>query len=257
MPQVLADNGYYCGSVGKQHFIPATRHHGYDEMHLMEEIPSHRQSDAYAQYLESVGLEDVRNLHGVRPRIYHQPQTAQMSAEHHGTTWVGRESVKFIERNKDRPFYLMASFIHPHPPWDIPEDYQGMYADADIPIATPSSRQRPFYQDPTERYGDGDTPEQKLVEREAYFTSISMVDEAVGTIIKKLEDCGLWDNTIVVFASDHGEMLQDKGFYQKALPYESASGIPFIVRAPGYLPAGHAQPMCRFDGYYANVFGCS
>ena len=237
-PQLLSDAGYYCGGVGKQHFVPDNRAHGFSELHLMEEILEHRENDAYAKYLEQEGFGEVRNLHGVRPALYHQPQTAQMPLAHHGTTWVGKTSVDFIRRNAYRPFYLMASFIHPHPPWDIPSEREGMYAEADLPAASPPRREKPFFQDSTPRYGDTDSAAQHRAEREAYYTSISMVDEAIGTIIAELKAQGVWDNTIIIFTSDHGEMLQDKGFYQKALPYEAASGIPFIVRAPEHLAPG-------------------
>jgi hypothetical protein len=65
-----------------------------------------------------------------------------------------------------------------------------------------------------------------------------MVDRSVGDVLAYLDSAGLMDSTVIIFTSDHGEMLQDKGFYQKALPYESAARIPFVVRYPKRFAPG-------------------
>ena len=238
LPQMLSDHGYTTAAVGKMHFLPPRRHHGFDEMHLMEELPHFRAEDAYAEYLAAQGLEDIQNLHGVRPYVYHHPQCALVPWEHHGENWVGKRAVEFLKQNGKRPFFLMCGWVKPHPPWNIPAEWQGHYDDVELPEPIPRSRAKPFHAAPSDWFGDHDSPELRRQIRAAYYTSVSMVDRSVGDVLAYLDHAGLMDNTVIIFASDHGEMLQDKGFYQKALPYESAARIPFVVRYPKRFAPG-------------------
>ncbi len=86
----------------------------------------------------------------------------------------------------------------------------------------------------------GDLPRPAYVRRmrEAYFASISFVDEQIGRVLEMLETTGLTDNTLVLFTSDHGELLGDYGLYQKWLPYDACTRVPFIMRFPGRVEAG-------------------
>jgi len=232
LPRIFLNNGYATAAVGKMHFVPVREHHGFGEMHLMEELPGHRNDDAYATYLEAEGLGGVQNIHGVRPQIYHIPQNSQMDEEHCGTPWVAKKTIEWISENKDRPFFLMSSWIQPHPPWHLPKSYQDMYKDRDIPEPYPLSRPATFEKGLNGIYGDFDSDELKRKTREAYYASVSMVDENIGKILDYMEKEKLLDNTLIIFTSDHGEMLQDKGFYSKALPYDGSVRIPFVVRYP-------------------------
>jgi arylsulfatase A-like enzyme len=238
IPQVLSDHGYNTAAIGKMHFYPPRRHHGFDEMHLMEEIPESRLADAYLQYLEEAGLGDIRDIHGVRPAIYHTPQKALMPEKDHGANWVAAKSIEWLEQNGDEPFFLMCGWIKPHPPWNLPEEWKDHYKDADLPEPLPFSREFPYLEEKSDWFGDNDSEELKREIREAYYSSISMVDAAVGRVVDCLERIGQLDNTFIIFTSDHGEMLQDKGLYSKAVPYESAAHIPFVVRYPELFKQG-------------------
>lgn len=232
LPRMFAQAGYRTAAVGKMHFVPAREHHGFGEMFLMEELPRHRQDDQYATYLAEEGLAGIQNLHGVRPHIYHIPQIAQQDEAHHGTTWVADTAIDWLSANEDAPFFLMCGFIHPHPPWNIPENLVGMYDDADIPPPTPRSRSA--HDDNEENEWFGDTDDQQAIRKvqEAYCTAVSMVDKNVGRIVAHLREMGLYEDTLIVFTSDHGEMLYDKGYFSKEVPYDSAARIPMIVRYP-------------------------
>ena len=237
-PRVLSENGWRTAALGKCHFNPPTAHHGYDELQLMEELPRHVEDDAYLQYLRDRGHGDLRNIHGVRPLAYHQPQQALIPEEDLGPNWLAARAEEWIDRNSDRPFLLTLGWIKPHPPWNIPESKQGLYADADLPEPLEKSRDLPFPSADSDLYGDFDTPQQKRKIREAYFESVTMVDEAFGRVLSALERNGILDHTVIIFASDHGEMLQDKGFYQKTLPYDSCCRIPLIIRYPEKFKTG-------------------
>lgn len=238
LPRIFSDHGYRTAAVGKMHFYPAREHHGFGEMFLMEELPERRQDDQYAGFLKDEGLEDVQNLHGVRPGIYHCPQRAQTDEAHHGSSWVAQKTVEWLRENNRHPFFLMCGFIQPHPPWNIPEECAHWYDGKPIPSPIPVSR-LPF-EDASrpEWFGDSDTPEEKENIRKAYYTAVSMVDKNVGKILRYLKETNQYDNTLIIFTSDHGEMLQDKGYYSKELPYDSSARIPMIVKYPGGCRSG-------------------
>ena len=238
LPRIFSENGYRTAAVGKMHFYPAREHHGFGEMYLMEELPRRRQDDQYAMYLKEKGLGDVQNQHGVRPLLYHVPQNSAQSLAEHGTMWTADRSIQWLKENGEEPFFLMCGFIQPHPPWNIPAKLNDLYADVKLPPPVPRSRMPMDGNDDNPWFGDRDTKEQKEAIRRAYYTAVSMVDAAAGKILDALRSLGLLDNTLVIFTSDHGEMLQDKGYYSKELAYEGSVRVPLLLRYPDRLPMG-------------------
>lgn len=238
LPRIFSENGYRTAAVGKMHFFPAREHHGFGEMYLMEELPKRRQDDQYLQYLKEKGLGDIQNQHGVRPLLYHVPQNSVQKLEDHGTMWVADRSIQWLEENGEEPFFLMCGFIQPHPPWNIPKELDGLYREAVIPEPVPRSRMPMDGNEPNPWFGDWDSREQKEAIRKAYYTAVSMVDMAVGKILDTLREKGLLDNTLIIFTSDHGEMLQDKGYYSKELAYEGSVRVPLLLRYPKRLAGG-------------------
>jgi len=238
LPRLLSDHGYRTAAIGKMHFSPVRRHHGFEELQLMEEIPLHREDDDYARYLAANGLKGTGSIHGVRPLAYHIPQRALIPQAHHEMTWVPDRAVEFIRRERSRPFFLMCGWIKPHPPWDIPEGWEDLYREADLPGPADFSRECPFDPARSRDAGDFDSPQTRRRIREAYYTSVSMVDHGVGQILDALEATRQLDDTLILFTSDHGEMLQDKGFYMKSLPYEGSVRVPLLASLPGVFAAG-------------------
>ena len=232
LPGIFSENRYRTCGLGKMHFFPVCRHHGFNELKLMEEVPFYSQDDAYKMYLSKNGFGHIQNIHGIRPHIYHLPQLSQVPAEQHGTFWLAGQAVKWLKSNEQNPFFLMVNWIHPHPPWNIPEDYIDTYSQRQIPDAVPVSRSPLNPKTGHNWYGDSDPEALKTGTRKAYFASITMVDQAIGRILDYLEDSGQINNTLIIFTSDHGEMLQDKGHYSKELPYNGSVRIPLIVRYP-------------------------
>ncbi|MFC1479807.1 sulfatase [Planctomycetota bacterium] len=248
LPQILSDAGYLTHACGKMHFRPMREHHGFHRMELMEETPHYQDDDDYLIYLKSVGCRTMHQ-HGVRHLLYHQPQRSLMSEEHHGSKWVADRTIAFLERaaHDKRPFFLKASWIKPHPPQNNPERIADMYADAPLPERIERIDERKDRSDllPSKRMshtlGEGfiyDDPERMRRHREHYYASVSFVDEQMGRVLSKLDELGLTGDTLVVFTSDHGEMLGDLDCLQKSAPYETASHIPFIVRYPEVIEPG-------------------
>lgn len=244
LPRLLQNGGYRTAAVGKCHHYPAREHHGFGELHLMEELPVCRADDEYAEFLAAAGLPDVQNLHGVRPLVYHTPQDAQMPSPLHGTNWVADRTVRWLRDNGAEPFFLFCGFIHPHPPWDLPPECRRWYDDVTLPEPVPVSR-RDGLAESGRWFGDDDSPETKRRIRAAYFASITLVDQAVGRILDELEASGQLDDTMIIYTADHGEMLQDKGYYSKEMPYESSVRIPLVVKFPRNDPALAAYPPGR------------
>ncbi|MHC4873550.1 MAG: sulfatase family protein [Planctomycetota bacterium] len=236
LPHLFSNAGYETRAIGKMHFKPARNHHGFHKMELMEEIPKVREDDEYAMYLKENGFGDIANIHGVRNLLYMLPQRSLIPLEHHGTTWVGNRTVDFLKKNKRRrPFFCFSSWIAPHPPFDLPHEWADLYKGENLPV--PRQTETPLNPVTAVNKKHGDFPEKKYDQylkriQELYCAAVSHVDHEVGKVLDTLEECGLSENTIVIFTSDHGEMLGDYGIFQKMNPYDSCSRIPLLVKHP-------------------------
>ncbi|MHB1155919.1 MAG: sulfatase family protein [Phycisphaerales bacterium] len=222
LPRLLSDGGYVTAAIGKMHFRPARSHHGFQFMRLMEEIPNHVEDDEYLRYLRDNGLGHLQHIHGVRCLGYQQPQRGLVPEAHHGSRWVADETCRFIEANKDRPWFVWSGWIAPHPPVNVPDAFADRYRGAALPPI---------------RGGDDEKPEQRRF-RELYYAAITHVDDCLASILQTLDRLDLTRDTLVIFASDHGEMLGDLGLFGKSLPYESSVRIPLILRFPGRIKPG-------------------
>ncbi len=238
LPQLLADNGYHCEVVGKMHFQPPRTHHGFHRMQLQEELTQDLADDEYLRYLKNAGLGNIRNPHGIRNPIYHHPQRSLLPEKHHPCTWVGDQAANMIRRNATRPFFLFASWIHPHPPVAVPEAYADLYKDCDIPEPTPEEEAPNPYLKSARCEQDFKSPENIRRFRELYFSAITLVDKNMAKVLQALEEIGQLDNTLIVMTSDHGDMLGDNDAFDKSLPNDPSVRIPFIVRYPKKFKPG-------------------
>ncbi len=237
--QILSDCGYNTAAIGKMHFQPERRATGFDLFENCNEVVKDIEEDEYAKFLRDNGYGSVGSIHGVRNVLYMQPQQSLLPEAYHGSSWVADRAIRYIRSRKTRtkPFLLWAGFIHPHPPLDVPPAWAHRY-DGKVP-----------------RHTDTVTPLSKLGEenktivrfeneeslnrmRELYACAVSFMDYNVGRILDALDEEGLKENTLVVFISDHGEMLGDLGTYQKFLPYDASCRIPMVLRWPKKIEAG-------------------
>ena len=241
-PQLLSDAGYDTIAVGKMHFQPYRRHNGITKLELMDEIPRHRQDDEYALYLKEHGYGDIQSIHGVRHLLYMLPQRSMLPEELHGSSWVSHRSIHHIKENAGkRPFFLWSSFIAPHPPFDVPDQWADLYKGKELPPLKVSTTPLSALAEENKNIADYPTEAYLRRARELYFASISFVDYNIGKILQQLEDMGEYDNTLIIFTSDHGEMLGDYGTYQKFLPYDSSARVPLIVRYPEVFKGGEVD----------------
>lgn len=152
--------------------------------------------------------------------------------------------VNFLEtRDGDEPFFAYVGYRAPHPPWCAPERFHSMYDPNDIGELP---NYKVHFTDKPRRvierinyYELWNVPEEMIRKSiAAYFGFVSYLDSCVGRIIDKLEDLGMREDTIVVYTSDHGEMLYKNGICEKHTLFEDALRIPLIFSQPGTVPEG-------------------
>jgi arylsulfatase A-like enzyme len=145
------------------------------------------------------------------------------------------------QRNQEKPFCLSAMFLAPHPPFQIPEPYYSMYKDIKMPenVGRWYSGQSPLqlYQ-LTGFFGTRYSREQWQEIWRVYAGLVTLFDDCVGKLIAKLKKENLYDDSIIVFTSDHGEMLGSHGLWQKMCLYEESLRVPLSVKLPGNEKAG-------------------
>ena len=237
-PKVLSDHGYETIAIGKNQFRPIRRHHGYDRIHLMESLPEYREQDDYASSLKTAGWGHIVNLHGSENLLYHIPQQSILPEEHMGDSWVADKAIDFLETNRGRhPWLMKVSWISPHPPHSPASRFANLYDEVELPelsrSKTPLSAQAMENVRLTEKLSG------KLMKRsrQLYYASVSQVDYNIGRILDSLEATGQLEKTLIIFTSDHGDMLGDHGALEKGLPYDSCTRIPLILSFPGRIPA--------------------
>jgi arylsulfatase A-like enzyme len=167
------------------------------------------------------------------------PQQSMLPEQYHGTTWVADKTIETInQRRGDTPFMIWSSFIEPHPPFDVPGEWAHLYDDVKIPDGYDSITPVSAIVEENKAIAEYHDETDKDRAKRLYYCAISFVDHHIGRILDALEEKGQIDNTLIVFTSDHGEMLGDMATYQKFLPYDGASKIPFIARYPKHIEKG-------------------
>ncbi|NDP20489.1 MAG: sulfatase-like hydrolase/transferase [Paludibacter sp.] len=154
----------------------------------------------------------------------------------------GSEGLKALQNMKPgQPFSMTCSFGPPHPPFIVPKKYADMY-DAQKLSVSPSINDdlinAPYKMSPNSTDARFKNPEMNKEMKMVYYAMISQVDEWVGKLLDELDRKGIAKNTIVLFVSDHGELLGDHGLVSKNKMYEGSARIPLLIRYPGVIPAG-------------------
>lgn len=146
-------------------------------------------------------------------------------------------SLKFItEKSKsEKPWFLVVSWIMPHEPYKAPKGYAEHFQNVSIRPNVPTGKPHDF-------------AEKNLPD---YYGMIEKIDEEFGRLMKAVADAGVGDDTIVIFSSDHGDMVGSQGYKAKRWPYEESARIPYLIRYPRSLKPGTVidDPFSNIDAY--------
>lgn len=263
--KILSDNGYGCGLSGKLHVsacFPAVCSamerridDGYDSFSWSHHpaAPDNRSNwigNEYTWFLRKNGIEkspqprdDCRYVETGYPKEYSQ------------TTWCTDKAIEYMEAalSLNKPFLYTINYFDPHHPFDPPKELMDKYIKKLDSIPLPSYKEGELDNKPLfakkDHGGAYETPgnyaftemtehDHKML-RASYYAMIELIDENVGRLLDYLEERGITEETIVLFHSDHGELLGDHGMYLKGpYFYECNVHVPFIISWKNHIPAG-------------------
>lgn len=248
LPRALKEAGYYTMGIGKMEFGPLrTTGHGFDQM-IHDET-----ADTFRNDYTSWFLSNAPNLNplavGLNWNAYDAQPYPFPECLHH-THWTGETAVRFLRTYKrQEPFFLKVSFIPPHSPYTPPDRLFQQYLNADLPKAETGNwdaRYKPRSGSDTDIWHGDLGPEQVHRSRAGYYGSVSFIDEQVGRILQALDERGWLDQTLILYTTDHGDMLGDHYLWRKCQPYQSDVRIPMLMRWPqGLISAARGQTIAQ------------
>ena len=252
----LRSAGYHTVLSGKMHFVGPDQLHGFEER-LTTDIypadfgwtPDYRKPgeriDWWYHNLGSVTGAGVAEI------------TNQMEYDDEVAFHATQKLYEFARVSDDadrRPWCLTVSFTHPHDPYVARRKYWDLYEDC--PALEPEVGFIPYdSQDPHSQrlYKASDydsfhiTPEQVRRSRRGYFANISYLDDKVGELLSVLERTRMLDDTVVLFCSDHGDMLGERGLWFKMCFYEGAARVPLMMAGSGIEAGLIGTPVSNLD----------
>jgi choline-sulfatase len=233
--------GYRTALSGKMHFCGPDQLHGYEERLTSDIYP--------ADYGWAVNWDEP----DVRPSWYHNMssvlqagpcvRTNQLDFDDEVVFKARQYMYDHVRNTPDQPFCLTVSMTHPHDPYTIPAEFWNLYSDDEVPAPRhfiAQDRQDPQSQrilKVIDLWGQTMPPEAIQRARRAYFGACSYIDANVGQLVKTLSECGLADDTIIVFSGDHGDMLGERGLWYKMHWFEMAARVPLLIHAPARFAA--------------------
>ena len=253
-------NGYYAHTFGKIHHGPP------DSLKTKHYMPK-KGLNAGSHY----ALPENIKKGGKKGRGRETPpyECADVPDEAYVDGLTAREAVKVISQQKDsdKPFFLAVGFKKPHLPFVAPKKYWDLYEQSEMPLApnqyhpenSPSYSTAHtslthyaglnYYNSPNNVLPNDN--QRKLIH--AYAACISFIDAQVGKLIESLKETGKYDNTIIVFISDHGWHLGHQGNWGKTTNFENATRAPLIVSSPNHKKGKRSSKLVEYVDLYASL----
>ncbi len=253
LAQVLADNGYHCLNVGFRNLHPRRKLYGFHQVVCHDIRP---ETDDYWDWLkEKLGPLACERGHGCDVNGW-LARPWHLEEEYHPTVWTTNVALEQIKkRDPTKPFFIWISQMRPHSPYDPPKFFYDMYINQKLP-KIPVGDWASKYDVPnpglgrTTGYGRL-MPEQNQRMRAGYMGSCTHIDYELGRMMEILRSGRQGENVLkdalILFTSDHGDMMGDHHLHRKTYGYEGSARIPFLIR----YPAGQDLP----SGIFKQVVG--
>lgn len=245
--------GYLTALSGKMHFVGPDQLHGFEER-LTTDIypadygwtPDYRHPDRRIDWwYHNMGSVTGAGVAEITNQLEYDDEVAFLAAQR----------LHDLARRADpRPWALTVSFTHPHDPYVARQRFWDLYAES--PALDPA--------EPAVGFDDLDAHSRRLLvasdhaafeitdhhvrsARRGYFANVSYVDEQIGALLGVLERCGFAEDTVIVFTSDHGDMLGERGLWFKMSFREGSARVPLMLAGPGLAPGLQSRPVSTLD----------
>ncbi|WP_299024442.1 choline-sulfatase [uncultured Sulfitobacter sp.] len=255
----LRSAGYYTCISGKMHFVGPDQYHGFEERLTTEIYPADmswtpdadfRDHNSDEERAYTFGVSTIDTVKDAGPVARSMQIDYDEDVIHHAK----RELFARARSTDDRPFMMTVSLTHPHDPYVTTQKYWDMYPNdtiepprvSDIPVEARDPHSQSLYY----HYGqDKCTLSEQDYQhaRRGYYGMISYVDDLFGQLVQALEDTGFSDNTVVLFSSDHGDMIGERGMWFKKTLFDPAIHVPLMISYPGLAAGRVASPASLLD----------
>jgi len=175
----------------------------------------------YYAYLEEKGLADahIEDFTRRRGKNFENTDCTPLPDEAYADNWIARNGLELIRNAPPgKPWFLQVNFNGPHPPMDVTERMRERWRETWFPQPNECTR---F------------TVEKHIEIRQNYSAMIENIDRWLGIYVKEIKKHGELENTLIVYSSDHGEMLGDHDRWSKVVPYQPSVGVPLVIAGPG------------------------
>jgi len=235
LPGLLTAADYQTRAFGKMHYHPPRGLYGFEHSEILEDYYRER-----------------RRLGGPQPKSHGlgenemEPVISMLNEQDSLTHWVADRAINFLEtRDPSRPFYMQVGFAKPHPPFDPLMNYWMLYQNRSVPDPFEGAWSKnvsdipPGFLSTTHALNGGDrfSMEQWRDIRRAYYACITQIDYNLGLLFARLRELNLLENTLIIFHSDHGEMLGDHHLGAKTVYLEGSAHVPMVLRPPREIEA--------------------
>lgn len=270
LPERLQKVGYHTGMAGKLHICPCEENYGFDWKVLSDAPYSvYANDDKHSKYIEWLrekwnGKDPVplfdKDESSYDNDFYHFcAGSGFRTVEEHETGWTTDQFFRYLEeRDKQKPFFFFLSYFGPHHPYLPPAPYDSWIAAEDVQL--PQSyyddlmKDHPVFERTArvlrEKVKAELTEEQVKQLVAQYYGQIKMLDDSIGQAIETLKQQGLYEDTTIIFTSDHGDHMAQYGLFFKSQMYDSCCKVPLIIKpAGGCVPFRTKQVVSSLDLY--------
>jgi len=235
LPELINDPAYKTAYMGKWHLGDEVfAQHGFDEWYAIE--------DGYHMHYSKQGDSDVKSTYhhwlvekGISPDAngrFSRGLASRLPVELGKPSFLAEKAIDFLERNASNPFILYVNFLEPHSPFNSTfNEYHhedSLYLTNDNSTFEDLSYRNQMRRLSKDFVGSDEIPD--FIRR--YWGLVSKVDMSVGDILQRLRSLGSYDNTMIVFTSDHGEMLGSHALQSKRFAYDESSRVPLLIKPP-------------------------